>query len=172
MLLYTGQRRGDVVKLGRQHVESEMFRLRQRKTGNKLLLPILPQLQEVMDATPPGGLAFIVNKLGNPFTPAGFGNAFRVWCDQANLPHCTAHGLRKAGATIAAENGATDRELMAIFGWKNAEMATLYTAQAEQKKLATAGMGKLVSRTDGDQSAVPAFFTGTSRAKKLSKIKR
>lgn len=41
----------------------------------------------------------------------------RQWRDEAHLHKCTMHGLRKAGATIAADNGATDEQLMAIFGW-------------------------------------------------------
>ena len=61
----------------------------------------------------------------------GFGNWFRVRCDQAGLPHCTAHGLRKAGATIAAERGASERQLMAIFGWQTSKQAVLYTRAAE-----------------------------------------
>ena len=52
-----------------------------------------------------------------------FGNKFRVWCDQAGLHHCAAHGQRKAGATIAANNGATAHQLMAIFGWETLKMA-------------------------------------------------
>jgi len=36
---------------------------------------------------------------------------------RSGLAKCSAHGLRKAGATIAAENGATDQQLMAMFGW-------------------------------------------------------
>ncbi|WP_273795195.1 tyrosine-type recombinase/integrase, partial [Brucella intermedia] len=52
------------------------------------------------------------------------------------LPHCTAHGLRKTGATIAAENGATDDELMAILGWTNKRQTALYTRNASRKRLA------------------------------------
>jgi hypothetical protein len=52
------------------------------------------------------------------------------------LPHCSAHGLRKAGATIAAENGATDRQLMALFDWETASQANTYTAAANRKRLA------------------------------------
>jgi hypothetical protein len=59
----------------------------------------------------------LVNAYGQPFTKAGFGNRFRDWCDSAALPHCDAHKLCKAGALIAAENGATKKQLMAIFGW-------------------------------------------------------
>jgi len=55
-------------------------------------------------------------------------------------PHCSAHGLRKAGATFAAENGATDSQLKAIYGWKSAKMAAHYTRKAQQKKLAGAAM--------------------------------
>jgi integrase len=151
LLLYTGQRRGDVVRMGRQHVEDGVMRIRRGKTKKTdktfSYLPVLPELQAILDASPCGDLTFLVNKWGVGFSAAGFGNAMRQWCDEAGLPHCTAHGLRKAGAVVASENGATDRQLMAIFGWKKAEMATLYTEQAEQKKLAREGMGKLVSRT-------------------------
>ncbi|MGA7427635.1 MAG: tyrosine-type recombinase/integrase, partial [Rhodoplanes sp.] len=73
---------------------------------------------------------------GKPFTANGFGGWFRDRCDEAELPHCSAHGLRKAGATIAAERGATDRQLMAMFGWESSRQATTYTASADRKRLA------------------------------------
>jgi len=62
------------------------------------------------------------------------------WCATADLPHCSAHGLRKTGATFAAENGATESQLKAMFGWRSAKMAAHYTRKAEQKKLAGAAM--------------------------------
>jgi integrase len=55
---------------------------------------------------------------------------------EAGLPQCSAHGLRKAGATIAAENGATDRQLMALFDWTSEKQANVYTAAANRKRLA------------------------------------
>ena len=57
-----------------------------------------------------------------------------------------AHGLRKAGAVTAAENGATTKQLMAIFGWLSFEEAGRYTQAAEREKLACEAMGKLVRR--------------------------
>jgi hypothetical protein len=69
-----------------------------------------------MNASPCGDLTFLVNEWGPPFTDAGFGNWFRDRCLEAGVPG-RAHGLRKAGATLAANNGATSRQLMAIFGW-------------------------------------------------------
>lgn len=41
---------------------------------------------------------------GKPFTAAGFGNWFRDRCNEAELTHCSAHGVRKAAAARAAEN--------------------------------------------------------------------
>jgi hypothetical protein len=79
-----------------------------REVSQKPLLPILRQI--IMDSADIlGDMTFLVTEYGKPFTEAGFGNWFRDRCDEAGLPQCTAHGLKKAGAAIAAENGATDR---------------------------------------------------------------
>jgi integrase len=144
ILLYSGQRRSDVIRFGRQHIQDgrlifTQFKGRNRKP-KRLSLPILPALQRVIDASPCGDLTFLVNDRGQPFPDKSFGNKFRAWCNQANLPHCTAHGLRKAGATIAAEAGATAHQLMAIFGWSTIGMAQRYTQAADQKRLADGSM--------------------------------
>jgi integrase len=96
----------------------------------------LPELREILDATPSGQLTYLVTDFGKPFTANGFGSKFREWCDHAGLRHCTSHGLRKAGATIAAENGATDHQLMALFGWTNIRQAQTYTRQANRERMA------------------------------------
>jgi integrase len=140
LLLYLGVRRGDLVTLGREHVKDGWLRMVPRKTRHKRLRtsekPILPALADVLAQTPVGDLTFLVTDFGKPFTANGFGNWFRKRCNEAGLPHCTAHGLRKAGATIAAENGATDRQLMALFDWTSAKQANVYTAAADRKRLA------------------------------------
>ena len=147
LLLFTGQRRSDVIRLGRQHVLGDAIKFTQFKGRNRnpreLELPILPALQRIIDASPTGELIFLVNDLGRPFTDAGFGNWFRDRCVEAGVPG-RAHGLRKAGATIAAENEATTHQLMAIFGWMTMEMAEKYTRAANQKKLARSGMHLLL----------------------------
>lgn len=153
LLIFTGQRRSDIVRFGKQHAKGGKLTFTQHKGRNRkpkhLVLPILPALQQVIDASRCGDLTFLVNDLGRPFTEAGFGNKFRDWCNQAGLPHCTAHGLRKAGATIAANNGATSRQLMAIFGWDTLRMAELYTRRADQERLAGDGMHLLEITTSG-----------------------
>jgi integrase len=149
LLLYTGQRRSDVVGLGPAHLKDKWITLTQAKNQARkavtLSIPVLPELQSVLDRTPCGPEAFLTTQFGRPFTSNGFGNWFRKRCDEAGLPQCTAHGLRKAGASIAAENGATERQLMAIFGWTTMKEAARYTRAARQKVLAGSAMGLLVA---------------------------
>ena len=151
LLLFSGARRQDVVDLGKQHcrgpspdVLGDWIRYVPKKTIKKrrtvVQKPLLPILKEIITYSPCGSMTFLQTEYGKTFTEAGFGNWFRDRCDEATLPQCTAHGLKKAAATIAAENGATDRQLMAMFDWDSPRMAEVYTRAAEQKRLAGGAM--------------------------------
>jgi hypothetical protein len=59
----------------------------------------------------------------------------------------SAHGVRKIGATRAANNGATVAELEAIFGWIGGRMASLYTQSADRARLARRAINKLANET-------------------------
>ena len=83
-----------------------------------------------------------MTKFGKPFSVAEFGNRYRKWCDEAELTHCSAHGLRKAGSVRLAELGASDREIMAITGHQTAKEVDRYTKGARQKKLAASATQK------------------------------
>jgi integrase len=125
LLIYTGCRREDVVRLGPQHVRDGRIRFRQAKNEHRnpvdIDLPLHSELGGTIAATPSGHLTFLVTQCGRPFTPAGFGNWFRDQCNQANLPHCSAHGLRKATAAALAEAGATAHEIGAVTGHMSLE---------------------------------------------------
>jgi integrase len=154
VLLYTGLRRGDAVQLGRQHVRDGVATLRTEKTGITVTIPILPALATTLAAGPCGELAFICGVAGRPFTKESFGNAFRDSCRAAGVSK-SAHGVRKIGATRAAENGATVAELEAIFGWQGGGMASLYTRAADRARLAKSAMPKMAGRTTSEHS-IPA----------------
>lgn len=149
LLLFTGVRRGDLVGFGRQHVKEGWLRFVPRKTRYKRHAvsekPILPQLAEIITQSPTGDLTFLVTEYGKPFTAAGFGNWFAERCKEAGVPG-RAHGLRKAGATIAAEKGATVHQLMAIFDWTTIAQAQKYIEAVNRKRLAGEGM-KLLGGT-------------------------
>jgi integrase len=155
LLLYLGVRRGDVVTLGRQHIKDGWLRMVPGKTRHKRRdiseKPVLPVLADIISRSPTGDLTFLVTEYGKPLTASGFGNWFRDRCDEAGLPHCTAHGLRKAGATLAAENGATDRQLMALYDWASEKQANVYTASANRKRLAADAAKHLAKGSEPEQ---------------------
>jgi integrase len=148
-LLYcTMQRRGDVVLLGRQHIQNGIISLRQTKTGAQVDVPVLPELQAAIDAMPSARLTFLVTEFGKPFTAAGFGNWFREQCDLAGVPkNLSAHGLRKAGAARLAEHGCTDHEIMAWGGWRSIREVQRYTEAANRQQMALRGAEKLKAGT-------------------------
>lgn len=149
LLLYTGLRRGDIVQIGRQHVRNGVIKYRATKNGVEIVLPMLPVLQATIDAGPTGDLAYLVTTRNTPWKKESFGTWFREACIEAKVPG-RAHGLRKAGATFAAENGASDQQLMAIFGWTNAEQAGVYTRTANRAKMAAMGVGMMAPIHDDE----------------------
>ena len=144
LLLFLGVRRGDLVKLGPGTVEAGTIRMIPRKTRHKRVeasyKPILPVLADIIARSPTGPFTYLATERRAPFTAAGFGNWFADRCREAKVPG-SAHGLRKAGASILAEAGATDRQLMAIYDWTTEKQATSYTRAADRKRLAAGGMG-------------------------------
>lgn len=149
LLLYTAGRREDAVRLGPQHLKDGRLRFTQAKNENRspvqIDIPVHPDLAAIIEATPLVGHAtFLVTDYGKPFSAAGFGNKFRQWCTEAGLPHCSAHGLRKATATRLAESGATAHEIQAITGHQTLELVELYTREARKSGLADRAMKKLI----------------------------
>jgi integrase len=154
VLAYTGLRRGDVVRIGRQHVRDGVATLKTEKGGFTVTvtLPILPVLAATLEAGPCGDLSFVIGERGEPLTKESFGNAFKKACRAAGVPG-SAHGVRKIAATRAAENGATVAELEAIFGWHGGAMAAHYTREANRVRLAREAMHKLANETG---TSIPA----------------
>lgn len=140
--LYTGLRRGDAAILGKQHIRNGIITIDAEKTGTRVTIPVLPELEQTIAAGPTGELAIISSKKGQPIRKEVLGNLFKDACRAAGI-NKSAHGIRKAAATRAANNGATVATLEAIFGWEGGQMAALYTRAADRRKLAAEHMEKL-----------------------------
>jgi integrase len=154
--LYTGQRRGDVIRMGRQHVHASVMHVRQEKTGAVLAIPIHPDLGHVLAAVIPTQLTFIETRRGKPFSAKAFTNWFARACDQAGLgAQCTFHGLRKAACRRLAEAGCTPHEIMAISGHATLKEVTRYTKAVNQARMARSAMARTQERT-GTGSVKPA----------------
>jgi integrase len=149
--LYTAQRRGDVVKLGRQHIRNGVLTVRQEKTGATLTIPVHPDLAAIIAATPIGHLTLLTTNSGKSYGGNDFTDQFRAWCDAAGLPdRCVFHGLRKAACTRLADAGCTVHEIAAISGHKTLSELERYTKAANQARLARSAMERI-----GNQSVKP-----------------
>jgi integrase len=163
--IYTAQRRGDVVRIGRQHIRNGVLMVRQEKTGTALAIPVHPHLQAIIDSTPTGHLTLLVTKTGKSYGANDFSEQFRTWCDSAGLPpECSFHGLRKAALTRLADAGCTVHEIAAISGHKTLKEIERYTKAADQARLARAAMERI-----GTPGVKPER---TDVAKPLSELKK
>lgn len=150
ILIYTAQRRGDVVTFGRQHEikNGSALRFRQQKTGRWMELQIVHPLRAAIDAAPKGRLTYLETDYGRPFSVAGFGNWFATKCAEAGLKGCSAHGLRKSTAAYLADRGATMHEIQSITGHRTLSEVARYTEAASQTRLAKGVAGSLARPKD------------------------
>ena len=141
LLLYTGQRSGDVVRMGRQHIKTEAGqpwltiiaqKTRKHASSDAAQVPVIPALSEAIAASPTGDLTYLVDENGAPLKVDAFGKWLRAACDKAGLPECTPHGLRHVGATRLVDGGADASALQCIYGWSLA-MCERYTRKASRK---------------------------------------
>jgi integrase len=140
LLLFTLQRRSDVVKLGRQVLKADsegrpMLIFTQKKNRKRkpvtAYVPLFPELQAIIDATPDkGDLNYLVSEWGTPWaSEASFGNWFHDRCVQAKLENRSAHGLRKAGVVELIRRKYTPQQIMAVSGHKTMKEIDRYARE-------------------------------------------
>lgn len=147
LFLNTAGRRCNVARLHRTDMRKGRFHIDHAKGGNATSVAVVPETREAIEAMPVAGIgAFLVTEFGKPFSVAGLGNKMRQWCDEAGLPHCSAHGLRKATSRRLAEDGATDAQGRAVTGQKKDATFAYYAAHANRERLADAAMANRINR--------------------------
>jgi len=146
VLINTGGRRGDAVRLGRQNLQDGNIVFRTEKSQGKIqvTIPYLPQLQRAVAAGPVGDMTFICGDRRTPLVKEGFGNMFSEAARAAGV-HKSAHGVRKIAAIRMAMNGATIPQMNAVFGWTGSAMAMHYIQEADRRRLGIAA-GHLLAR--------------------------
>jgi integrase len=134
--LWTGLRRADVARLGPRHIVDGRVVTTASKTMKAVNVIAATPLFEAIAATPTGDETFLVTEHGKPFSTAGLGNWFRDRCDEAGLPHCTMHGLRKALTRRAANLRLSQQQLKAIGQWSSDKEVKIYADDADKIELA------------------------------------
>jgi integrase len=141
LMLFTAQRKADMIKMGWQQLSVNGITLRQEKTDTPLIIPLHPELAEVLAAAPRSHLTFLITERGAPFTASSIGSWFRQRCNEAGLPNCSSHGLRKAAATRLANAGCSSDQIRAITGHRSLSEVANYTRAADQQRLARQAVG-------------------------------
>lgn len=165
LLLNIAARRGDAYRLGHQHIHAGKLIWRPQKTlrttATQLSIPIMPELQNALDAMSKGdSLTFLLNDLGRPFaSAAAFGNKFADWCRAAGLGSVAcddgrkrnfrAHGLRKAACRRLAEAGCTAPEIMAVSGHSTLAQVQVYVDAYDRTQAADRAITKLTKPKKG-----------------------
>jgi integrase/recombinase XerD len=158
LLVATGARHGDVVRLGPQHmldggITGKRISFDQSKTKGTVSFPLHPDFLEALSAMPALNVAplaatmtFMATTHGRPFkTAASFGNWFRERCDEAGLPiGFSAHGLRKATARRLAELGCTAHQISAVTGHTTLSEVERYTKEANRERMGEDAIKRLI----------------------------
>ena len=166
--LYTLARRSDAVLIGPRQVKGDLLVYRQEKNRERAPVwvehPIVPPLLEALKAKRGKGFTWLETSHGKAFSKKGFGNWFADRCAEADIPHCSFHGLRKATAARMAEAGYSSPQIMAALGDKTLQQAEVYTRAASNKRMANDAMDGLY----GDKK-VPPTVKVARRATKTRK---
>ena len=153
LLIYTGQRVGDVAAMRRADILSGAIPVRQEKTGAVLSLPVHPNLLRSLNACPSDGGAPLNGADGRPMSKRSISALVVRAAQAAGLPRdCKTHGLRKAALTRLADLGSSTHEIAAVSGHKSLREIERYTATANQLRLARSAMARLPSEQSGDGS--------------------
>jgi integrase len=119
LALWTGQRKGDLLRLPWSAYDGTYIRLRQSKTGARVTIPVGAPLKAALDAaarTKSGPLILINPVTGHPWTANSFGCAWRVACRAVGIKNLTFHDLRGTSVTRLAVAGATESEIATVTG--------------------------------------------------------
>jgi integrase len=141
LLLYTGQRVGDVVQMRRADIRRGAIHVLQGKTGAELCIALHPALERAIKSGPSKGLYLIGDRHGRPIQRARLSSLIVKAAKVAGLPRkCVAHGLRKAALRRLAEHGSTSKQIQAVSGHKTLTEIERYTQAADQRRLAEAAI--------------------------------
>ncbi len=146
LALHTGQRRGDLVRLPWSAYDGRTLRLRQSKTGVALASPAHPELRRELDAwkTDAASPVILTRADGRPWDAVELSHKLPRALRALGLPAgLNVHGLRKLAAARLADAGCSVHEIAAITGHKSLGMVQLYTASADQERLAQAAITRL-----------------------------
>ena len=142
--LFSGQRKGDVLKAKWKDIEDGTIHFVQQKTGAEVWVPILPELETILKSIPRRSLHILTTKTGRVWTKSNFDSTFKRCLDDLGIGEYVFHGLRKNFLEMAAEAGGTNAEMKSWSGHTSNTMVDHYIKRADRKRLANAMKAKVL----------------------------
>jgi integrase len=116
LALWTGQRQGDLLRLPWSAYDGKHIRLKQSKTGARVVIPVGAPLKAALDAAPKRAPIILTHREGKPWTSHGFRSSWQRACKHAGIVGLTFHDLRGTAVTRLAIAGCTEAEIATITG--------------------------------------------------------
>lgn len=149
LAIWTGQRQGDLLRLPWSAYDGSTIRLRQRKTGARVVIPVGAPLKAMLDAEPRRSPVILTNGSHKPWTEDGFRSSWKKALKKANIEGRTFHDLRGTAVTRLAVAEATLPEIATLTGHPLNAVRSILDAHYLNRdpKLAEAAIQKLEKRT-------------------------
>jgi integrase len=150
LALWTGQRQGDLLRLPWSAYDGKHIRLKQSKTGARVVIPVGAPLKSALDAAVRRSTIILTNSDGTPWTPDGFRVSWRKACKRAGVVGVTFNDLRGTAVTRLALSEATEAEIATITGHSLRDVRSFLDAHYLHRDpaLAESAIRKLERRTD------------------------
>ncbi len=148
LALWTGQRKGDLLRLSWSDFDGSNLRFTQSKTKARVLVPMGP-LANVLSSQRGNG-AILRNRRGTAWTSDGFNTSWRKCCARAGIADLTFHDLRGTAITRMALAGCTVPEIAAVTGHSLKDVEAILDMHylGGRAELAASAMRKMVSTCD------------------------
>jgi integrase len=128
LAINTGQRQGDLLRLPWSAYDGKYIKLRQRKTGAYVPIPVADALKAALDAALRRSPIILTNSEGKPWSESGFQGAWGKATMRAGIRGLTFHDLRGTAVVTLARAGCNEVEIYSITGHKPGDVQAILTA--------------------------------------------
>ncbi len=149
LALWTGQRHGDLLRLPWSAYDGAMIRLKQSKTGARVVIPVGCPLKAILDATPRTSPVILLSSEDRPWTGDGFRSSWGKARRAAGITGLTYHDLRGTAVSRLALAGCSEAEIATLTGHSLRDVRSILDAHYLNRgpELALAAIRKLETRT-------------------------
>jgi integrase len=166
LAINTGQRQGDLLRLPWSAYDGKHIKLRQKKTGAYVAIPVTDELKTALDAASRQSPIMLTNSEHKPWSESGFQGAWGKTTMRAGIRGLTFHDLRGTAVVTLARAGCNEVEIYSVTGHKPGDVRAILTAHYLPQDAEVAGnaitkLNRYKSRADqnGDKILPTALPT-------------